>query len=92
MAIVLFWNALTSEERKRTDGNGGADKAPVCTICHEKRGRYKTTPQAENDRKYRYSRVHQGTWEALGNRHSVMDTKTTGLHAAAKLISEGGAR
>jgi hypothetical protein len=41
MAIVLFWNALTSEEGKQTDGNGSANKRPVCTICHQERGRYK---------------------------------------------------
>ena len=83
MAIALFRNALTSEERKQTDGNGGSDKTPVCRICHQKRGRYEPILHAEKDRKDRYLRVHQGTWEALGNRHSVIGVKGQGFSRGA---------
>jgi hypothetical protein len=89
MAIVLFWNALTSEERKQTDGNGGTDKAPVCTICHEKRGGYKLKPQAQNGLKHRYLRVHQGTLEALENRHSVIGSKDHRFTCRGNSLYEG---
>jgi hypothetical protein len=79
MAIVLFSNALTSEESKQTDGNGSSDKTPVCTICHQKRGRYKFEPQPEKDRKERYLRVHQGTWEGFRTPSQCHGRKVRGV-------------
>jgi hypothetical protein len=95
MAIVLFSNALTSEEGKQTDGNGSAIRplfAPSATSnvadtnrCGRREGR-----------KNRYLGIHQGTWEAVGNRYSgiaervvLPDVRTCVRVAISKSVPKG---